>query len=95
MGWCRRGWVGGPVADPTALEQTDVRLGLLRDVANGLVTDDDEFTPRMHVDGEEPVDVRHGIWELERFGWIEQPCTSRRWEPTEFGRAVLEEAGRE
>jgi hypothetical protein len=82
------------MADPTSLEQTDVRLGLLRDVADGLVADDAEFTPRMDVEGEDPVDVRHGVWELERFGWIAQPCTSRRWEPTEFGRRLLEEADR-
>jgi hypothetical protein len=82
------------MADPTSLEQTDVRLGLLRDIANGLVTDDTEWTPRLTVDGEKPADVRHGVWELERFGWVHQPCTSRLWEPTPFGRALLEEADR-
>ncbi|PRX07389.1 hypothetical protein CLV67_14264 [Actinoplanes italicus] len=76
------------------LEQTAARLALLRDVADGKVFDDDDFTPRLHVDGEEPVDVRHGVWELERHGWIEQPSTTRLWEPTEFGQALLEEAGR-
>jgi hypothetical protein len=82
------------VADPTALEQTDVRLGLLCDIADGLVADDAEFTPRMHVEGEEPVDVRQGVWELERARWVEQPFTSRVWQLTARGRAVLEEADR-
>jgi hypothetical protein len=82
------------VASPTVLEPTEARLALLRDVADGLVADDDEFTPRMTVEGEEPVDVRHAVWQLERHGWIAQPSTTRRWEPTEFGRSVLEEADR-
>lgn len=82
------------MADPTALEQTDARLGLLRDVADGLVADDAEFTPRMHIEGEDPVDVRHGVWELERARWIEQPFTSHVWQVTAQGRAILEEADR-
>ncbi len=81
------------MADPTSLEQTDVRLGLLRDIADGLVVDDDMFMPTMTVDGM-LVPVGSGVWELERFFWVRQPFTSRRWEPTEFGRALLEEADR-
>ncbi len=81
------------MADPTVLEQTDVRLGLLRDVADGLVADNDEFMPTMTVDGE-PVPVGPGVWELERARWVEQPFTSRVWQPTSFGRSVLEAAGR-
>ncbi|GIE75771.1 hypothetical protein Aph02nite_17210 [Actinoplanes philippinensis] len=82
------------MADPIELEQTDVRLGLLRDVADGKVADDADFTPRLHVDGEEPVDVRQGVWEMERVRWVEQPFTSRAWQVTARGRSVLEEAGR-
>ncbi len=78
------------MADPTALEQTDVRLGLLRDIADGKVADDADFQPTMTVDGE-PVPVGPGVWELERFGWVVQPCTSRLWEPTPFGRQLLED----
>jgi hypothetical protein len=81
------------VADPTALEQTDVRLGLLRDIANGLVADDSEFMPTMTVDGGS-VPVGPGVWELERHGWVEQPFTSRVWQPTAHGLSVLEEADR-
>jgi hypothetical protein len=81
------------MASPDALEQTDVRLGLLRDIADGLVADDEEFRPTLTVDGM-LVPVGSGVWELERYGWVHQPCTSRLWEPTPFGRALLEEAGR-
>jgi hypothetical protein len=96
------------MADPTSLEQTDVRLGLLRDVAAGLVVDDEQCMPTLHLHIDEPpppsgptrvspvtsAPVGAGVWEMERHGWVVQGCGEWRWDLTDYGRSVLEEADR-
>lgn len=80
------------MADPAALERTDVRIALLRDVADGRVVDNDDCMPMLAVDGDDPAPVGPAIWEMERHGWVGQDCGQRRWELMPYGRQVLEEA---
>jgi len=72
---------------------TDIEIALLRDVDAGLVEDDADFTPMLLVDSER-TRVAELVWALERRRLVEQPFTSRVWQLTDAGRAVLEGADR-
>ncbi|WP_328465491.1 hypothetical protein OHA21_43730 [Actinoplanes sp. NBC_00393] len=81
------------MADPTALEPTEIRIALLRDIAAGRVQDDTDHMPMLTVDGE-PVPVGTAVWEMERHDWVGQDCGQQRWEPKPYGRQLLAEADR-
>lgn len=73
------------------LYPTPTRLALLRDIRDGRVRDDADFTPMLHFedDGEaKTARMADRVWEMARAGWCAARVTST-WELTDAGRAVL------